>query len=133
MITDEKRAECRARRADRKAARRKAQQDPFHWTAHRGRPWTPRQVPGSEVIADTMRALDRAYRLAHPIARPPVEPERVKPEEEGAPDNGIISHVECNSAYSRGEGLCHAYGRSPRITGRLSYTQAVNHGMIKES
>ena len=134
MITDEKRAELREKRAERKAERRRraVTREARHWTGPERIGWNSK-VPGGERIAQAMWETRLAYHTAHPIPMPPPDRPARKKRTEGAPTNGIVGPVECNSAYSRGEGRIGRIGRTVhREAQRMSYTQAVQHGMVKE-
>lgn len=134
MITDEKRAELRAQRTQRKFERlhRAITREARAWTGPERVGWNT-YVPNGDVVARACAETRAAYVVAHPIPMMPRRKRRNRQKSRrGAPTNGIVSEVECNSAYARGEGLCHTIRRAPRPTGRLSYTQAVQHGIVKE-
>lgn len=134
MITDAKRAELRAKRAERREELRRIK------NARKARAWTGPErtgwnslVPGGRVVAQACAETRRKYKIAHPVPRPADRPPREKPEEPGSPTNGIVGPVECNSAYERGEGLCSVGHRAPRPQQRMSYTTAVLHGIVREN
>jgi hypothetical protein len=134
MITDEKRAELREKRAQRKAERRHRAitREARHWTGPERTGWNS-LVPGGERIAQAAWETRRRYATAHPIPRPAARKPRAKRPTRGEPTNGIVGPVECNSAYARGEGRIGRIGRTVhRDAQRMSYTQAVQHGMVKE-
>lgn len=132
MITDEKRAELRAGRAKRKWELQsiKHAQSLHGKRARMGCGWN-HEVPGGEDV-DQGRV-----RWGLPPT-PRIKRKRKKPAKPGASTNGVVVAVECNSEWTRGGARVQAPMKSKTIlkrfgtVARMSYVQAVQHGMIEE-
>jgi len=124
-ITDEKRAENRAKRARKRLEKRA----PVTAAPLRGCGWNHR-VPGSEALDGVIKPRPWDARIAKRPRR------KHKSKVLGQPTNGIVGPVECNSEWERGGARCQAPRRTKtieRLYGRsMSWTEKVQHGIVRE-
>lgn len=124
-ITDEKRAELRAKRARKRLEGRR----PVTAAPMRGCGWNHR-VPGASVLDGICKKRPADAKIAKRPRR------KRKSKVFGQPTNGVVGPVECNSEWERGGALCPPGKRQKHITrmygNSMSWTEKVQHGIVRE-
>lgn len=126
-ITPEKRAELRAR----KQARKDAQE--WERRNEESRSWKPLR-PGRDARNCRVPGWEKLELPKYTPANPPPRRKRKKRSKSvGRGHNGCIERIGCNSEYERGHGKITTRRIPDPPRARMSYVQAVQHGLVEEN